>query len=385
MSLPLRDSTVDNISKNSNNKKRTFADVATQCATIKTATRHSTTPCAGDWLPQFAKARGSEDKACSRLPPPSSEPFEDWAPCTAVRISSEGTLSSEGGHHSTTARDVVEADLRHISTSSCDGATKNLQLAITAATSTWTFPQRCMAPRVFRSLPDDVKQERRHDWKEALCSAYDMYRSSTEPFVFYVSSPEYQSSRSSHPKYTVMFAASETSSQRRRMHAILSQSTKGLRNLLHSYGVGFEAPLLKDPLKSKDQGGRSVLLFEGALRVHGMFDILLNKAIGGMSHEDCDVPCVHAPKPFRNATMVKVPCHVSPTTIQLGGNETSWIPPWTIRRILQCLTMSDFKVWLTPVPDVSRGFMNPCLLCVEYNTRHGMFTAIKASAPLAPM
>lgn len=396
----LKDSAVDNtISTSRKKKKRTFADVATKLGTTTTIARQNNNAALGDWLPQFGvKARGSEEEkasASSRLPPPSSDPFEDWTPCTTVRISCETRHHAALLKKNTSIRDVVEADLRHITSGihhyhrvSNRDDENSLWLAMTAATSTWTFPQRCMSPRVFRSLPDDVKKDRRHDWKEALCSAYDMYKSATEPFVFYVSSPEYQSSRSSHPKYTVMFATSNTSSRKQRMHAVLSQSTKGLRNLLHSCGIGFEAPLLKDPLKSKDQGARSILVFQGALRVHGMFDILLNKAIGGMSHDDCDVPCVHAPRPFRNATMVKIPCQIqSSTTITIGGSHTSWIPPWTIRRILQCLVATqEYTIWFTPVPDVSRGCMNSygeCLLCVEY--KNGMFTAVKASASLAPV
>ena len=49
-------------------------------------------------------------------------------------------------------------------------------------------------------------------------------------------------------------------------------------------------------------GSQSLLVFEGSLRVHGLFDFLLNESF--RSHGDeCDVPTLLAPVQFAHASL----------------------------------------------------------------------------------
>ena len=59
-------------------------------------------------------------------------------------------------------------------------------------------------------------------------------------------------------------------------------------------------------------GSQSLLVFEGALRVHGLFDFLLNESF--RTHGDeCDVPTLLAPPQLAHDSMTAVQHKVGPT------------------------------------------------------------------------
>lgn len=97
---------------------------------------------------------------------------------------------------------------------------------------------------------------------------------------------------------------------RRRMHALLTRSTAGTRALLQQgLGLGFAAPLMPGggEVAAEDGPGssdstQSMLAFEGALRVHGLFDFLLNES-WRLHGDECDVPLLLAPTQFLHGSL----------------------------------------------------------------------------------
>ena len=95
-------------------------------------------------------------------------------------------------------------------------------------------------------------------------------------------------------------------------------------------------------------GSQSMLAFEGALRVHGLFDFLLNESF--RSHGDeCDVPTLLAPAQFAHAAMRAHPAKV------LGASDardpgralhrlelrSSALPPWVVDRLAALLAITQ--------------------------------------------
>jgi hypothetical protein len=91
-----------------------------------------------------------------------------------------------------------------------------------------------------------------------------------------------------------------------------------------------------------------MLAFEGALRVHGLFDFLLNESF--RSHGDeCDVPTLLAPAQFAHAAMRAHPAKV------LGASDArdpgralhrlelrcSALPPWVVDRLAALLAITQ--------------------------------------------
>lgn len=309
-----------------------------------------------DWLPRLkqnlvASTDGKDGgPSPSRLPESSPLPPLDWTPCSQVRLVSkdgQGLEVLEEMRWLPRAQ-IVEAEA-HVGSGHMSTAQE-----LAAAMISWKFPQNPMAPSVVKSMPHEVLQERKYDWVDALCSVYDAYRAGVCP-VFYIKSPQQNSKRGSHPDYTVMFAAPSMNG-RTRMHAVLSRSTLGFRTLLSQLGIGFEAPLLSKPLQSKDQGNRSVLIFEGARRVHALFDVLLNRS-NTMSHDDCDTPSIHAPVSFRNSCRDRL--HIREKSNGKNGLHVleisaPFVAPWVVQRILLVLcknTWTNLDVKMVHIPD----------------------------------
>ena len=115
---------------------------------------------------------------------------------------------------------------------------------------------------------------------------------------------------------------------RQRVHAILTRSTAGTRALLQQgLGLGFAAPLMSRglgtdtaaaaaaPMVDNGAGGtQSVLVFEGSLRVHGLFDFLLNES-WRLHGDDCDVPVLLSPTSFLHGSLKALQPKVT------GGND----------------------------------------------------------------
>ena len=116
------------------------------------------------------------------------------------------------------------------------------------------------------------------------------------------------------------------------MHAVLTRSTPGTRALLHKEAVGYTAPLATTTIggttsgrggggkgrKAPDKalhhpaavhiseaalgGTRGALVFEGALRVHGLFELLLNRG-PSLQDDAVDVPLLMAPVQFTHSAL----------------------------------------------------------------------------------
>lgn len=56
-------------------------------------------------------------------------------------------------------------------------------------------------------------------------------------------------------------------------------------------------------------GSQSLLVFEGGLRVHGLFDFLLNESFRS-NGDECDVPSLLAPVQFQGASLKAVQAKV---------------------------------------------------------------------------
>lgn len=148
---------------------------------------------------------------------------------------------------------------------------------------------------------------------------------------------------------------------RRRMHAIVTRSTVGLRALLQRQGIGFAAPLLAENNNNSQgaEGLRSMLVFEGAMRVHALFDFLLNRARS--LHDDaCDVPVLMAPTQFVGASMQRYTLEASSGTaaaraagkaasavykLEVKGSQP--VPAWVLDRVLSVMTVTQGSAGVT--------------------------------------
>lgn len=342
-------------------KVKTFADVSQSHVSFSGPTGGLV---ATDWLPQLQQSkrqdisgnRTEDTVAVSVSVDPCPYPIMDWTPCKHLKIvcpPEQGAASLLNQVRSLPRNQVFYAESTCSSVNQIDFSILSDAQKLIAATVQWRFPQNGLSQGVVKAMPKDVVNRRRHDWCEALCSIYDAYRAGKESCpVFYVKSPEYHQGRSNSFHYTAMFANSNING-RSRAHAVLSRSTQGFRNMLHKLGIGFESPLLKDPLASKDQGSRSVLLFEGAVRVHGLFDALINVL---HTNDDCDVPLIISPVSFRNGSLERL--RIKET--HLNGGQTVlemkeiFIPPWVISRLLvlmSSISTDGLDIRLSPVAD----------------------------------
>eukprot|EP00890_Picochlorum_soloecismus_P002753 jgi/Picsp_1/3479/NSC_06317-R1_protein len=342
-------------------KVKTFADVSQSLVSFSGPTGGLI---ATDWLPQLQQStrqdtsgnRIEETGAASVNVDPCPHPIMDWTPCKQVKIvcpPKQVTPSLLKQVRSLPKNQVFYAESNCCSVSQMDFSILSDAQKLIAATVQWRFPQNGLSQDVVKTMPKDVVNQRRHDWCEALCSVYDAYRAGKESCpVFYVKSPEYQQGRSNSFHYTAMFANSNING-RSRAHAVLSRSTQGFRNMLQKLGIGFESPLLKDPLASKDQGSRSVLLFEGAVRVHGLFDVLMNVL---HTNDDCDVPLIISPVAFRNGSLERL--RIKESNLNDGQTvlEMSelFIPPWVVSRLLVLMgsiSTDGLDIRLSPIAD----------------------------------
>ena len=235
------------------------------------------------------------------------------------------------------------------------------------ATSTFQFPQHSTtttttaapAATATTSIKGPTTQNYLlAEYQEALCSLYDALCNHMCD-VFYV---VISLSKQQHP-ISVVFRGAGTGG-RGRMHAIMGRSTAGIREYLKMHGIGYEAPLL--PTQKQQNGGgsggsggsggvldnstRSMLVFEGRLRVHALFDFLLNRGGGsGGGGVDpgtaCDVPVLMAPRPFSHASYKRY--HLTQVSGQgfyqvdvavqrnssTGSSTCAAIPPWVTDRL----------------------------------------------------
>jgi protein downstream neighbor of Son len=240
---------------------------------------------------------------------------------------------------------------------------------------TWQYPQNPQPPAQSRpigtSLPSHT-QQRRKDWQESLCSLYDALRTG-QCSAFYVVSPQLPSGIGKQP-FTVLFTAVGVKGNKK-LQAVMGTSSAGVRSVLKMQGVDFETPLIiasstsystasRFATSSIDNTTRSMLVFNGALQVHALFDFLLNRAFTLLDNV-CDVPVLLAPVQFTHAAIKKFTLSATTSTaaVAAGGAGTSkgarkghvntaktlhtldvkggMIPGWVADRLLCVLTSED--------------------------------------------
>ncbi|KAL4447618.1 hypothetical protein ABPG75_004837 [Micractinium tetrahymenae] len=288
--------------------------------------------------------------------PASSSALLDWSLKTTVRFSSPTPFAIAEEAAFLPAGAVLAAQR---ACATCDAGLLSMQQRFLAALHSWQFPQNpgsgpggggAGAAARLRAPPPEVLARRR-DWQAAFCSLYDALRSGACD-AFYYLSPE-----GSKKPFAAFFGAAGVGG-RPRLHALLTRSTAGLRALLSGgQGVGFAAPLLPadaDRRIELDQsavpldGSQSLLVFEGALRVHGLFDLLVNESF--RSHGDeCDVPTLLAPAQFAHASLTAVQPKVLGVSdardpgraqhrLELRG---AALPPWVLDRLAAILAVTQ--------------------------------------------
>lgn len=165
------------------------------------------------------------------------------------------------------------------------------------------------------------------------------------------------------------------------MWGVLTHSTRRMRGELDAGGVGYSMPHrgaaasareideAQELLAEAEEGGvevqiparggvadnsaESLLLFEGAERVHGLYDFLLNEVRAGTLHAKSDVPPLLAPVLFEGGTLVRHELVLrrpgggggagasggagpGKYALELAGEQLP-LPPWTVHRLLSTL------------------------------------------------
>ncbi|KAK9797426.1 hypothetical protein WJX73_000930 [Symbiochloris irregularis] len=252
----------------------------------------------------------------------------------------------------------------------------------------WQYPQRSMDPKLIQSLSassegQKMMTQRREVWEEAARCLVGAVRSCTCD-AFYL-----MSAQGARRPFVAFFGASGVGGKPR-AHAWLSHSTRGLRNLLRNppHGLSFSMPLAseadalekspavhcqatasqfygsrdalaasKDAMKAVaaiDGTARSLLLFQGAGNVQGLFDYLL----AGVMEESAttvDVPSLLAPVPFPGACLHQLHAQALPVSAAQAGSGKGGhrfevkgqIPPWCAWRlscVLRDFHTHDFQV-----------------------------------------
>lgn len=104
------------------------------------------------------------------------------------------------------------------------------------------------------------------------------------------------------------------------------------------------------------EGTQSMAAFEGALRVHGLFDFLLNESFR-CHGDDCDVPLLLAPTQFLHASLVSIPARqlgVAAAPAAAVGAQLQQqpqqqhrmdlqglLPPWVVDRLVGVLAVTQ--------------------------------------------
>jgi hypothetical protein len=97
-------------------------------------------------------------------------------------------------------------------------------------------------------------------------------------------------------------------------------------------------------------GSQSLLVFEGAVRVHGLFDFLLNDSF--TSHgEDCDVPVLQSPSQFAHAALsASQPRLLGMSDSNQPGQAQhrlelrgAALPPWVLDRLAAVLLVTQVR------------------------------------------
>eukprot|EP00898_Chlorokybus_atmophyticus_P000868 jgi/Chlat1/1782/Chrsp134S02104 len=310
------------------------------------------------------------------LGPLDDAPF-DWSLKTSVRFTSQEPFD---WCRQISPDDECLGVQSFVASGKVPASSRPAQLA--RALLSWAHPATVLPPSVRSSVtahsttPAEKSwlASRQRAWEDALRSLYYMTRKGRCSCFLYTTT-----------QFSAVFRAAGVSGTVQ-CTAVITRSTKGLRNQLREHDVTFTMPLcdarLDDPvalleLKEMEQtkAGQmryidaavaldnspvSMLSLQGARSVHALFDFLLNyrslvASFGAMS----DVPELHAPVAFVNASMrhYQVQCNVAHS---LGSNapdpalgdatangkihtmvleKQSCLPPWVVHRL--CTMLRD--------------------------------------------
>eukprot|EP00887_Chlorella_sp_A99_P003308 scaffold9.g3308.t1 len=333
---------------------RTFADITRQHSSRHALSERPPV----DWtppslapalLPDATNLTLVEAGGGERQLPPAAAPPLDWSLKTTLRISSPTPFAVCEEAATLPGAEAVEAQRAF-----CAGAgvgLLRLPQQASAALLSFQYPGGgAQPPRPeLRALgtPTPALIRRRQAWQAAFCSLYDAYRAGRCDAFYYVSPGE------SRNPFVALFGAAGLAG-RPRMHAILTRTTAGLRALLEGrLELGLATPLMRegggggaaagDLSAPPAEGTQSMAVLEGTLRVHGLFDFLLNESF--RTHGDeCDVPTLLAPVPFVHAALVSAePNPLSAPSAAPAGAAPQHrlllrglVPPWVVDR-LACL------------------------------------------------
>lgn len=269
-----------------------------------------------------------------------------WALKSAVRFSCDAPFTVAQQAAALPARDVVDAQRRFAAGTGVSGL--SLPQQYLAALMSYQYPHTpgaaAVPPGGARPGPE-AAAARWADWQAALCSLYDALRCGRCD-AFYVISPE-----ASKSGVVALFTAAGVGG-RRRIHGLLSRSTPGVRSLLmRQLRVGFAAPLLGSTAEQEglatDGGTRSLLVFEGGLRLAGLMELLLNDS-RAMHGDAAGVPTLLAPAPFAGAALRALRCKVLPAQEYVGGAGRQHrlelagpAPAWVVDRLASVLAASQ--------------------------------------------
>lgn len=318
---------------------RTFEDIALSKRNRKVLKE---IPINTDWLPPVVPKitsgdnNGPVDHSSSaidnRLSP---TPPIDWSLKTTLRVTTPQPLDIWTQAEQLSGRDTTLAHRAIVTGAGFESLSPPQQLI--ASLLSFQFP---LDPRP--AGKSRVDMDRREEWRSAFLSVYDAYRSGACD-SFYIVSPD--GSRRPH----VAFFGAAGIAGRSRMHAIVTRSTPGLRSLLKGkLGLNFEMPLLSQQALGGqgDQGEKSMLYFEGAHRVHGVFEFLLNE--NSLHGDTCDVPIILAPVAFVNAALKRPAIHrLLPLSNGTYRFELKGVLPcWVVYRISKALenSLTEFTV-----------------------------------------
>ncbi|THU74874.1 hypothetical protein C4D60_Mb04t38000 [Musa balbisiana] len=191
----------------------------------------------------------------------------------------------------------------------------------------WVYPQSSLPASVMSMFVSSAAKgdskfllKRQQDWEDSFRDLYYMLRKNICN-IFYVCTMQ----------FVVLFLGGKFLGKKRHScNAYLSRSTRGLRSLLREHSVSFAMPLCHaeveqateddlvelmeiekrnlgqafhlESLSDVDNTPQSLLLFSGNKQVHALYDFLLNYRFFLNSFNGCDVPVLHAPVPFLNAS-----------------------------------------------------------------------------------
>eukprot|EP00873_Tetraselmis_striata_P016924 jgi/Tetstr1/437188/TSEL_002759.t1 len=309
-------------------------------------------------------------------------PPMDWALRTAVRYTSDAPIRI--------VRDGMSAD-----TPTVVAGTRGFSRADTAqlpkleeryqqALLSWVYPSAPMEPAALGALErageagKAVIAGRARGWTAAMTCLFRQVRCGACS-AFYLTAPA-----GARTPFAVLFRAAGVAG-RRRVHALVSRSTQGMRLLMAGpkYQLRFSMPLASvavDPegasraealpedgtraareelagSSKQDNKPQSLLFFDGMSQVAGLFDLLLNERaflLGAQS----DVPAILSPVVFEGATLSRAqPWLYTAQTSEVGNvvhkvEVSGLVAPWTADRLRACLQAdagaAGFKMTATP-------------------------------------